>query len=372
MGLYRVEIFTKKFELVHHDMIDENELMIDDDCLAPDVTSISVSATTKIKRGYLCRIVGNSLDFCGIVCGVDDGNEYITSIEVKPFVSVFDHLVRFDTRHMGTTYTLENELKNLITEYWINTRDDDPSQEFSRITVNTVSSTSKWKFDINPTDDGIPYTLVNLYTDLIVEALREYGIAITTSFNWKSKTITIQIGKRNSGFIINADLDDVTINEFNAHTPSSSTNKFELWNSENYTDAPIYYYVYSDGTCGTDKTKNRVTPVNLEVDSVNPVRENVDGVEKITKTFAQAAKEYVDNFIQKMSFTDNVELTTTINNTIVKPLSHNYGDVMYVIYKGVRYSCILTGRKYDSTGVTMVFGSIRNDYTKRIRLEKSK
>lgn len=354
MLLCDVDFFDLSLNNIHHDSVEIEGL--DDDYLAPSENSIIISSTDAVSERDLIWIHGN-VEYFGIVTRasrVDDATE----VSFKPFISIFDQDVLFDVTVQNRT-PLETVIKNLITTYFKNSGDS--YQNVSVLTLATATSTSQWTFNIKSEDENSHYAIVNLYSAIIAPAMSSYGIGIyiVPNFNTKMLQATIQVA---SGwdFYLDADDDEIEINEFTYKEPSSTTNKLEVWNTENYSEKRTYY-LHSD--LSYNRTNNdRISPVVLAVSTATKNDSETD-----PKTFAQAADEVAANTFDGIEWKNYIELTTIHNNILISPLALRLGQRVKIIHGGVVYTSLLTGRKIGEI-VTLMFGTIRLDLTKKLRI----
>lgn len=253
-----VEFFDTKLNNVHHDTVRIDS--IDDDYLAPEISSIEINKTDSIPDFGFVRIVGD-FEFFGLITSVDDG-EYLTTVNFKPFVSFFAQEVLFDVDDQTNGSSIELVIANLINRYWMNSVDD--VQNLPIINISVTSSTTGWNLGIESALDDSHYAIVDFYDDVIAEACRKYGVTIKAYPNYTLKTIDIFVGGSDQSLLIEADLPSVEIETFTIHEASDTVNKLEIWNSEGFNEV-IYFYLHTDDTYDTVDT-DRVSPVVRKVD----------------------------------------------------------------------------------------------------------
>lgn len=363
MQLYRLEFFelaeqTRKMRYVHRDFA--NDLTIDDDYLAIQSTTIEIGATTKVVAGNLIRILRNDEDyFFGLVTNVDPG-EYTTRVTFKPFVAIFDTDILFN---IGTQYwsaaapgsSLERTLEFYIKSYFYN--NEDTLQNYP-LDVSVVSgSVTPWNMYIRTDDDTSVWALVGLYSTLIVRALKEYGVVLTISPDFNSGVISVTIGKVSGLRRIDADLDNVTVKTLKVTDRPDGVNKLVVYNGANYDEDPVIFYVHPDRDW--DKSdSDRITPVCYAIKVVTPN----DG-----ESFDDAAEIAAYEDLNGAQWDNLIELEMAPNDPLIKPASYKIGQTVTVYSKGTAYTSILTGKSVSLEVVTLIFGSERITYTKKIR-----
>ena len=382
MNQYDVNFFDSDLTNIHHDIVAET-ISIDEDYLSPAVSTIKIGLTKTVVERNFIYITGTAT-FFGVVTEVtDDG--YQTTVKFKPFIGIFDQQVLFKTSFqnkdgMATSpISLEQVLADLITQYWISSSDS--NQNITGLSVTTTSSTTTWGFDIeagftkqttdsagNSVEEDIPYAITDMYSVLIKRAMSDYGVAINATVNFNRKSIALRIGTNSTSQSIEADSDAITISEFTISKASSLTNKLEIWNVDDFTQK-VYYYLYSDHTYGTDN-KDRVLPVVEEIKTAQKTDEQKDSNGTVTTaaiTFEEAAKTVADDTFGGTTWDNLIELEMANENTTVKPNNLQLGQTALIIHNDSVYSSILTGKKI-SDNITLIFGTVRVDLTKKLKL----
>lgn len=363
MQLYRLEFFelaeqTRKMRYVHRDFA--NDLTIDDDYLAIQSTTIEIGATTKVVAGNLIRILRDDEDyFFGLVTNVDPG-EYTTRVTFKPFVAIFDTDILFN---IGTQYwsatapgiSLEQTLELYIKSYFYN--NGDTLQNYP-LDVSIVSgSVTPWNMYIRTDDESSVWAIVGLYSTLIVRALKEYGVVLTISPDFNSGVISVTIGKVSGLRRIDADLDNVTVKTLKVTDRPDGVNKLIVYNGANYNDDPVIFYVHPDRSWN-DSDEDRITPVCYAIKVVTPN----DG-----ESFDDAAEIAAYEDLNGSQWDNLIELEMAPNDPLVNPASYKIGQTVTVYSKGTAYTSILTGKSVSLEVITLIFGSERITYTKKIR-----
>lgn len=376
MQQYRIEFFKNHYSAtaserrlvyVHHDFI--NDISIDDDYLSIMTTSVDILPTTKVETGHLVRILRDNKDyFFGIVTEASPGDNF-TRVSFKPFVSIFDEEIIFDVLdqyRMGENpgEGLEPTLKKYIDAYYVNNSDHLQNYPLTVTTSASTYWTKKWSMNIRG-DEGSRYAVVGLYQDLIVKALKEYGVAIRFTPNFSTGTIAAVISKPSGSISIDADLDNVTIKTFKVTDRPIGVNKITVVNGETF--ASINYYVHpvpnSEGLrFDTDSAHNRITPVMRVIRTVTPTGEYSDDP---TMDFIYTAQAVAYDELSGIQWDNLIELECMPDDTLVSPSSLRIGQEVTVYHDKVGYTSILTGRSITYQTVTLIFGSERISYLKK-------
>lgn len=352
MTQYNVDFFDLSLTCIHHDIT--NSFSVDDDYLSPSTSSITIAKTNKLAKNNLIYIQG-LYDFFGVITELED-DDYTTTVSFEPYINLFNQNVLIDTNNQSDGTTLENFIANTIKTYWINSSDS--KQNISNLTISVKTSTTSWGFNLKSDTEDMHHAIVGFYDTIIAKAMSKYAVAITAKPNFNTKKIELTIGKPTSDlFYIDADKDNVIIQTFTLKSPSTETNKLEIWNTANYTEK-IYYYLHTTGKYDTNDS-DRITPVVLEVMATTNSDED--------STFAQAAAEQAASTFDGLEWTNLIELNVSPNDKLINPQSMAYGQEVYIIHNGSAYSSILTGKNLSET-ITLIFGTVRHDLTKILKM----
>ena len=373
MSRCNVDFFDTKLNYIYHDSVETPG--IDMDYLTPETSSFDVSQTNLIGVRSLVRVEDQD-NYLAVVDSVNPG-EGKTTISVKPFLSLLDQPMLFDTNWQyksdgdnTNAKSLEQTIAGMIQQYWIDASD---SLQNIPLELYTTSTTTNWSFglvgdkadDENATSANNHFCIVEFYDAILQNALTRYRVAVETQLDIASKVIKLYIGVTNQTKYIEADLPEVDIIEFTIGKLESDTNKLEIWNDENYTDK-IYYYLHNDGTYDTDGTRDRITPIKMEVISTAPEK---DGEGTVTKSFADVCQEQADQKFGDIQWRNYIELDVGAEN-LFNANNMRIGQLAQIVHNGQTYETILTGKKLGYV-TTLIFGTIRVDLTKKLQLEAS-
>lgn len=357
MRQFNVEFFDRTLTFVHRDSV--YDPTIDDDYISAVSNNVEISSTDKIENGHFVYITSEDIKFFGIVTDVAPGED-ITTVTYKPFISLFDEEFLMDCYDQGTGDAshpkLEDALYSYMRKMYVTT--SDTHKRLNLEIVNAVSEakkTSNWSFYILPDVEGSHYSIVNLYTTIIVNALKMYGVVVSVQPIFSSKKIVLTINKIDSTFNIDGNLDNVNVKTLKYNERPTGTNKLVVYNNQYYSDDPIIFYVHPDRSWDIEDT-NRITPVVTKVSSVSPSTEG---------GFAGAAVDLAYSTLSGAEWDNLIELETIANDPIIRPMDLETGQLVSIWYKGGKYSSILTGRGFEGDHVTLYFGSERIKYSKR-------
>ena len=355
MRVYSVEVFDKNFTYIAHTYVSSIEYV--EDYLAPESNSILVE-NIDVNRGDYIRIVGGPKEFFGIITGLTSESKGLTTITFKPFMSLFDLDILFDTNTQGGAVSLENFLKNTIMNYFHFTTDAEMQIEWLDVVIE--STTENWTFNIASDDEESHYSITNLLKTIIIRAFEKYSVVVRVVPNIPDKMITVYIGKNSSSEkTIETDLPNILSKNVIIRTNINSVNKVVVYNSENYTDRVIYY-LHPDDTFDT-VDENRLSPVTQEMYATAPTYDEYG----VVRTFAEAAYLEAENAFANSEYNNLIEITMDANDELYSPMSYEIGQVVNVISDGKQYTSIFTGFELSTT-VKLIFGIIRVDLTKQI------
>ena len=363
MQQFNVEFFTRNnLTFKHRDTA--YDPIIDDDYISASTNTIEISATTKVDNGDFISLRSEDYSFFGFVSDVSPG-EFITTITYKPFIAIFDEPFLFNTSYQGTGSkahpSLESTISSYITSLYINPSDSDSYQKLPIRIAGVTSSTPRWSLNITPDTEDTTYSIIHLYSVLLVDAMKKYGVCVRPVPDFSEHIVNLYIETRPSNFKIDADLDNVTVKTLKYNDRPDGVNKLILYNTEDYSMS-LTYYVHSDRTFDTDNVK-RIYPVVRECQGISPDRDSEDPVE----AFALSALDAAFSFLSGLNWDNLIELEVLLNDPVIKPMELKIGQTVTIYYKEGKYSSMLTGKHYSSNVVTLMFGSERIQYSKRRR-----
>lgn len=353
MQAYNVEIFDQAFNLIQHSNINDVSYAID--YLSPVENTIMVQFDSRIANRDYIHIVNDDRDFFGVIFGIDTADMPPGWIQVryKPFTSLFDAPIMFDTNLQGSGTALETVIANFIRDYWMS--NSDAVQNIPGLSVSTISSTTSWGFNLKSDVEGLHRCIINFQSAIIIRAMSKYRVGLYVKPDFQEKTINVEVGVLNSDtFYIESELPNVFVQNIVIQENVFDINKLVVYSQANMTST-ITYYLHPDGTYNTTNS-NRVTPVLF-----NTVSVSVDNT-----TFADAAASAAAEAFGSGNYNNLIELTMLNDDALIDPNSLQIGQLVSIISNGVSYPSILTG--FEIGNVTkLIFGTVRIDLTKVLK-----
>lgn len=382
MQPFNVEIFDRDFNFIHNYTIESIEYH--EDYLALPETVVFMSFNENVKRGNYITVYNDEERFSGIITSVTASAKYggFMNVGFKSLIAVFRASFRLfvnkgtDITTYAQTHSLESFISQYITQIYVNGRypnyEVDDELKIPGLSVTTISNTLNWNLglvsDMEYDSDGA--TMISMIDDLIMPAMEKYKIALYIDFNFKAKTISIQIGiKNNNPITIEADLPNVLNVTYNTKDYKDDVNTVYTkcntsdWNVDPVFDDPLWYK-HSDGTWSQDPTGRILPPVyaelyyNSNVEAYNP---NVGTPPRV------GGQDFMQMLVQEFGGTnDDNCIELTVANSDPLATMFKLGDAVNIIINDTIYTSIYTGK--DKTNVTkLIFGTIRLDLTKILK-----
>lgn len=359
MQPYNVEVFERNFALVQH--YNAGDVSYSYDYLSMTENTAIMPYNEDVKRGQYIRLENGRRSYFGVISGLDVGSvaEGYTEIRYKPFLTVFDAPIVFDTNWQpgsgsASVSSLENVIAHLITQYWISNTDTDAN--IPGMSVTTISQTTDWGLHLTTDIKELHYTIVNFYDVVIQRALTKYQIGVYVTPNVRDGTIEVQVGRRETGvFYVEADLPSVIDRKIVLNSTTVDSNKLTVYSAENFVTR-IIYYKHTDGSYDT-QNRDRIVPVIAAIQTVTPSEET---------PFAVGAKLAADRLFDSDTYSNLIEIEVLNEDDLVLPSTLTIGQLVSVITQGSSYPSIMTGVHVGAT-TRLVFGTVRVELTKRLR-----
>lgn len=343
---YRAEFFDNALNFVAWAQVDNAPIAFD--YLTLEETTVSTNKPLyEVSTLNLCRIVSNDgTKYSGVVSSTT-ASKTGSSISIKPLLSLFDVTCFFDRTKLQTM-SLENFIAEIMESLYTS---DDALQNISGFTAVPQSETLNAKLNLKDN--------VNSLFDILTSALKKYGIVVTVDFDPKQKTVTANIGKVESkNWVIEADLSGCTNVTVDFSDGLSGINKLTLINKNDESQKAVYY-LHPNGTVDTNN-ENRITPVQFSYELLE------------SDDFETEAAEQAENTLKPEEYNNLIELSVLNSNKIVRWSNHEIGEPVTVIYKGAQYKSVFTGWNESGQAVTLTFGAVRLELTKKLILERRK
>lgn len=355
MRPYSVDIFNRSFGHKYHDMVSDIEYEFD--YLAPVENHVTVGTSEVIYVGDFISISDGSTEYFGVVSSISRLANDLMQVGYKPFETVFETTVVFDTSMQSTPSgtSLEQMLKDHILANFVN--NSDSYQNISAIRNISLSSTTRnWGFNLKSDKDGMERCIINLYDTLMIRSMQKYGVVVRAMPDLGARKIDIIIGTISANpKTIEADLPNILAKQITVRETSASVNKLTVIDASDFVTT-IIYYLHPDGSYGTTDT-DRITPV---------VNQNRAIDVPSGKTFAQAAASQAAEVFGEKQFNNLIELEVCHGDEMIDPEGIQIGQLVSIIHDGVSYGSILSGKTVQETA-KLTFGCIRLDLTKIIK-----
>lgn len=356
---YNVEIFDRDFNFVGNYNV--GNFNFNEDYLSPEDNQITIKYDARVKKSDFIRIWRGSEQYSGIITDVSTGvgiysqviSKSLMTVTFQPWIKLFNIDVLFDTDLQGGNVTLENYIKQTITDYFIN--NSDTYQNLSGLSVAVTSSTLNWGFHLTSVVEGEHYCVVNFLQSILIRAMEKYQVRLIFDVDFEQKTISCKVGKNELAQInIEADLPNIINRSIILQANNNDTNKLMVYDMTDVSTSRTYY-LHSDGTYDT-VNDDRVVPVVMEMAGVVP---------NDVETFVSLADSYASNLFNSISYNNLIELEMLKDDELIHPNDLEIGQTLNVISGGASYLTILTGKRIGDT-CTLVCGTVRLDLTKII------
>ena len=333
---YKAEFFDRALNFTFFTVIDEPEIVFD--YLTLDKTSIVIPRIADISRGWYCHITrGAAVVYQGIVSGTDTGKS-VTTVQLSPLLSLFDFQFFFNRK------TYNNNKSDL--EGWMRSRllnafaGSDSVQNIPGLTVTAATHT-----------DGVDLHLkdnIHDFWDLARTAIQSAKIAIVCNCNPQSKTISAVIKNHSaeSEITLEADLSNISDQKFTLRDNYGAVNKVIIYNAGNLSESQTFYA--SDYAA---PTVQRVAEVSVS-----------DG-----ESFSTVAREKSAELMRGSDADELIELTFRANDRIIPDIG--IGAPVRILKAGKEYHSVLTGFSLKGGQKTYIFGGVRIDLSKRLKLK---
>lgn len=356
MRAYNVEIFTRNFEFIDHTTL--SDISCDLDYIAPGSNSIYVENITAHLGDYI-RITNGTLEIFGFVTGTTQDTKDMVTLTYESFLSLFNCDWLFNVKTQGNEQSLEEYIALTIhSQHSYNT---DTYMNLPQIVTNITSTTSKWSLGLKSDQEGSDYCIINFLKNIIIPAFEKYSVRIDVHPDIATKTINLTIGTNNDSVkTIETDLPNIIKKNITLRSEKNVVNKVVVFNDENWTDTAIYYR-HPDDTFD-QRNEDRLTPVVQVIRTAQPVYED----EEIISTFEEEAFYVAEDEYASIEYDNLIEVTMAMDDELYLPLEYGIGQVAKIIIGEKEYTSIMSGFSIDKA-ITLIFGLIRVDLTKRIR-----
>ena len=345
MKPYKAEFFKRDFTLRAAAGIQSPELVFD--YLTTEKTEITLPGAVKIARGDWAHVtdMNGAVIYQGVV--MDTETDKTTTVNVAPLMSIFDVTTEIDRANIGKD--LEQFIADTIRAAFVENADDYQNVQGLRVQACTHTNGAA----LNIKSD------VHDLMDIIVRALTVYNVAVTVELRPQEKVIAAAVAKVSSaGRVIEADLPNVIEKNVYLMDTYGSLNKATYINKDDPAQRAVYYL---DGETGepTETPKSRITPVFFKV-------EYIEGAED----FALEAEQRAREDLTPEDFDNLIEITVHDGDKLIPPEKIRIGEIVTIKANGQSWQSVLTGYEKTQNTHKFVFGYVRVDLDKILRIER--
>lgn len=349
--MYRIEIFDEKMDFVSACYTDDAQT-IAIDYLAYDPFQITVQAI-EAKKGYFAHITGRSNELVAdcIIADVQPDKEQ-QELSLRPLQALFDVGVFYSPVSDAITW-----LGNNLTDQFVTNADTLQRRPLNITATAGSRSFPLTGYNLNPT--------INILS-VITNAFATWGIVTEAFLDLSAKEIVVNIFEQVAEQTIECDLDNIISAEITLGDSYGSTNKLTIRKTvEEGTPTgttEITYYRHTDGSINTTDD-DRIVPVFWEVATIEQTSDMTDA-QWIQETFTKAKE------VLSVGHYDNeVILSVWEDDKIINPRSIEIGTIVTLLLKGETYYSILTGYQVEGSIITLTFGAVRTELTKKLSIQ---
>lgn len=340
---YKIELFDRNFAFRSFSPLPQQD--IEFDYLTMARISLDVPPIAAEKGDYAIISSGAEQIFCGVVDDVAAKNN-TTSLSLKPIQALFEAGIAARTIASGS---VEASLADALRDNFINSGDS--LQNIPGLSISTTTSTSGSLLGDQP---------LVFISDLIRTALSVYSVVMWVDLYPQEKEVRVTIGRVADQVTIEADLPAILEREIVLGDSYGQLNKLIVLDEADVSRRAVYY-LHTDGSI-SNEDRLRVTPVFVDTILVHAA----DAAE-----FAEQAYTQAYNALSPQQYDNMIELTAPISSKVF-PAFLPIGSRADVRHNGKTYKSILTGFIRGALNMTLVFGVVRVDLTKKLTLQSKK
>ena len=351
-NFYQVEIFNDQFDFVSATSVDISQ-NIELDYLTFNSYKIT-TLPIEVEKGCFIHITQeNELVADGMVADVQPEDGLIT-ITIRPLQALFDIDVYYSAVSDCITWIATNIGAQLATNA------DALQNRPIDITYTTASENLPLTgYNFNAT--------VNILS-VIGNALKTYGVVCDTYLDLVNKRIKCNIYANADAKTLEADLDnvlgkEVTIGDSYGAANKLTIQKIQAEDGVKTVLGDVTYYLHSDGTI-SDVNSDRITPVFYKLEQIE-----LGSDETVAEWEAKAYAKAVE-VLSPQKYDNEIVLSYHRDDKIAMPMEMTIGTATTIYVDGIAYSSILTGRSINGNVVTLTFGAVRTELTKKLILQK--
>ena len=346
--MFKAEFFDHSFAFVDRHPVPRGT-QLQQDYLTVEPAVITVPGRTKVAKGNYVHITGNA-EFDGVVSDVQPA-EHTTAISIRPLQALFDVEV-FTEDFTDVAQFLHWAITATLVE------NTDLLQNIPLVITNSVNKADR--------PVSITETKVNLI-NMMAAALTTYRIAVDCKLDMKNKLISADIRQVSAARTLEADLHnvlsrDITIGDGYGNYNKALIKKIirdEETGTVILSDA-VPFFLHTDGNVSTEDT-DRITPVFQTVEMLDDC-EDWDAV----------ALNRASELLAGTKYNNEIILEYRLNDRLIFPMSMEIGTAVTIYHDNKKYRSVLTGRILCDNTVSLIFGAVRVDLTKKIILDRRK
>ncbi len=350
---FLIEVFDQEYHFVGKAMIPGKKYEID--YMSINRNDLTVPGLFDVhKRNYI-QIRTDQEVLQGIIVAVDHGTAE-TKLKYASLISILDVDVYKD-RKVSVSITPEEFLATIITETFVES--SDKFQNIPGLQVECCSATTDAALNLK---DNIH----NIY-DLVLKFFRKYGITVTLQFDVMKKRMVCWIQKEIcKGKTIEADLKNVLDVNIIMKEDDESVNKVIIigeYDEENPNYGKILtrtYYLDKATGITTQTPSERALPVVFQYKVIQVDEE----------TFEDDAFSEAYDLIYHEEYDNSIKIKVGKNDPLYRVADFQIGQSCIILKDGHKYPSIFTGYIVEPSAVTLLFGMVRVEYTKKLRRKR--
>lgn len=318
---------------------------------------ISVPDSDEIKIMQIIRIASVTdikEEYKGIINAVDR-EKGMAKITYTDFIHTFlIQSVAFDTKKQHSGTSLEAYLTQLINNNIIVSFFNWGAGAV--IAGATTQEVTDWGFNLKPDVEGYSRCAI-AYDRLFKRAADEYNVFSVEKFDPQSAYIVNTGKNKQAPEIIETNAPYVIRSLVRIEDNQNAVNVLTVYDSHDPTGArAITFFLNRDGTITETAPTDRMQPPIYAESIANYGDED---------TFQTAARREAESRLVKETNNNLVEIEIPADTKTVNYTAWEYGQPVQILHKGLNIHSVFTGIKVDKT-VTLIFGTIRLELTKRI------
>ena len=348
--MYRVEIFDEKMDFVSACYTDDAQT-ISIDYLAYDPFQITTQII-EAKKGYFAHITKEMQTVADCIISDVQPDKNTQELSLRPLQALFDVNVFYSPVTDAITWIEDNLLAQYVTN----------ADLLQRRPLNITATVGSRLFpltgyNLNPT--------INILS-VITNAFATWGVVTEAFLDLSNKEIVVNIFEQVAQQTIECDLDNIISTEITLGDSYGSTNKLTIKKTvaegTPSGTTEITYYRHTDGSINTTDD-DRIVPVFWDVTTIEQTEDMTD-TQWIAETFTKAKE-----VLAVGQYDNEVILSVWEDDKIVNPTEIEIGTIVTLLLKGETYYSILTGYQVEGNIITLTFGAVRTELTKKLSIQ---